>query len=111
MTGRLYAQEGTTTTTPIPTPVATKEKTAFQTSAAWMPQIDVRADIAIVYGVSERGHVSFEDRVKSWRNRGYQVHFMTGIAWGQYDDDFFGIWIGQKHMGEVMVTVQGDNIS
>jgi len=87
-----------------------KEKTAFQTSHAWIPEIDVRSDIAIVYGVSERGHVSFEDRVKSWRDRGYQVHFMTGIAWGQYDDYFLGKWDGKNHLGEGQVTVKGDTI-
>jgi len=86
------------------------EKTAFQTSHAWIPEIDVRSDIAIVYGVSERGHVSFEDRVKSWRDRGYQVHFMTGIAWGQYDDYFLGKWDGKNHLGEGQVTVKGDTI-
>ncbi len=106
----VYAQGNGSASTNIPTPGATKEKTAFQTSAAWMPQIDVRADIAIVYGVSERGHVSFEDRVKSWRDRGYQVHFMTGIAWGQYDDYFFGKWDGKNHLGEGQVTVKGDTI-
>jgi hypothetical protein len=110
MTGRLHAQGNGSGSAPISTPVATKEKTAFQTSAAWMPQIDVRADIAIVYGVSERGHVSFEDRVKSWRDRGYQVHFMTGIAWGQYDDYFLGKWDGKNHLGEGQVTVKGDTI-
>ena len=109
-TVRLYAQGNGVTATPIPTSVATKEKTAFQTSAAWMPQIDVRADIAIVYGVSERGHVSFEDRVKSWRDRGYQVHFMTGIAWGQYDDYFLGKWDGKNHLGEGQITMRGDTI-
>jgi hypothetical protein len=110
LTSRLFPQGGAATTTPIPTPVATKEKTAFQTSAVWIPQIDVRADIAIVYGVSERGAVSFEDRVKSWRNRGYKVHFMTGIAWGQYDDYFLGKWDGRNHLGEGQVTMRGDTI-
>ena len=86
------------------------EKTAFQTSHAWIPEIDVRSDIAIVYGVSERGHVSFEDRVKSWRDRGYQVHFMTGSAWGQYDDYFLGKWDGKNHLGEGQVTAKGDTI-
>ena len=86
------------------------EKTAFQTSHAWMPEIDVRSDIAIVYGVSERGGVSFEDRVKSWRDRGYKVHFMTGIAWGQYDDYFLGKWDGKNHLGEGQVTRKGDTI-
>lgn len=109
-TGQLWAQGGAGAATSIATPVATKEKTAFQTGSVWMPQIDVRADIAIVYGVSERGPVSFEDRVKSWRDRGYKVHFMTGIAWGQYDDYFLGKWDGHNHLGEGQVTVKGDTI-
>jgi hypothetical protein len=87
-----------------------QEKTAFQTSHAWIPEIDVRSDIAIVYGVSERGGVKFEDRVKSWRDRGYTVHFMTGIAWGQYDDYFLGKWDGKNHLGEGQVTQKGDTI-
>lgn len=87
-----------------------QEKTAFQTAHHWIPEIDVRADIAIVYGVSERGKMSFEDRVKSWRDRGYNVHFMTGIAWGQYDDYFLGKWDGQNHLGEGQQTIKGDTI-
>jgi hypothetical protein len=102
----------TSKTTPTPGDAASapKEKTAFQTAHVWIPEIDVRSDIAIVYGVSERGHASFEDRVKSWRDRGYQVHFMTGIAWGQYDDYFLGKWDGKDHLGEGQVTVKGDTI-
>lgn len=87
-----------------------QEKTAFQTAHQWIPEIDVRSDIAIVYGVSERGRMSFEDRVKSWRDRGYNVHFMTGIAWGQYDDYFLGKWDGKNHLGEGQQTIKGDTI-
>ncbi|HRP55783.1 hypothetical protein [Agriterribacter sp.] len=87
-----------------------QEKTAFQTAHHWIPEIDVRSDIAIVYGVSERGKMSFEERVKSWRDRGYQTHFMTGIAWGQYDDYFLGRWDGKDHLGEGQQTVNGDTI-
>jgi hypothetical protein len=90
--------------------VAAQEKTAFQTAHEWIPEIDVRSDIAIVYGVSERGNVSFEDRVKSWRDHGYKVHFMTGIAWGRYDDYFLGKWDGKNHLGEGQVTRKGDTI-
>ena len=61
-----------------------KEKTAFQTSSPWRPEIDVRSDIAIVYGANDRANMSFEERVKSWRDRKYQTHFMTGISWGDY---------------------------
>ena len=87
-----------------------KEKTAFQTSHKWIPEIDVRSDIAIVYGVSERGNVTFEERVKSWRDRGYQTHFMTGIAWGQYDEYFLGKWDGKNHLGEGQINMKGDTI-
>lgn len=87
-----------------------QEKTAFQTAHHWIPEIDVRSDIAIVYGVSERGKMSFEERVRSWRDRGYRTHFMTGIAWGQYDDYFLGKWDGKDHLGEGQQTVKGDTI-
>lgn len=91
-------------------PAAHREKTAFQTSHAWIPQIDVRSDVAIVYGVSERGQETFEDRVKSWRDHGYEAAFMTGIAWGQYFDYFLGKWDGQNHLGVGQVTQKGDTI-
>src|SRR5690606_22196196 len=73
-----------------PVPKNVKEKTAFQTGSAWRPEIDVRSDIAIVYGAQDHHNMSFADRVKSWRDRGYQTHFMTGIAWGEYGDYFSG---------------------
>src|SRR5687767_8380421 len=110
MTCRSFAQGAASSAAPIPTPAATKEKTAFQTSHYWIPEIDVRSDIAIVYGVGQRGNFSFEERVKSWRDRGYQVHFMTGIAWGNYEDYFTGKWDGKNHFGEGQVTVKGDTI-
>jgi hypothetical protein len=89
---------------------APKEKTAFQTSSAWMPEIDVRSDISIIYGANDRGSRTFEERVRSWRDRGYNTHFMTGIAWGQYGDYFFGKWDGQQHLGVGQVQQNGDTI-
>src|SRR5580692_2152563 len=47
-----------------------KEKTTFQTGGAWRPTTDTRSDVAIVYGVNDRG-MPFEQRVQSWRDRGY----------------------------------------
>ncbi len=90
--------------------VALKEKTAFQTSSLWRPEIDVRSDIAIVYGAGDRGDMTFEQRVKSWRDRGYITQFMTGIAWGSYDDYFLGKWDGKNHLGDGQVTQKGDTI-
>ncbi len=51
-----------------PTPPS-KEKTALQTDSPWIPQIDVRSDIAIVYGAGDQPGMTFEQRVKSWRDR------------------------------------------
>ncbi len=92
-----------------------KEKTVFQTSRGWMPEIDIRADAAIVYGVdgnpSDRnGKKPFEQRVTSWKEQGYGVHFMTGIAWGSYQDYFLGEWDGINHLGEGQVQQNGDTI-
>jgi len=90
-------------------------RTTFQTSREWRPTIDNRADAVMVYGIggnpSDReGNRSFETRVKSWRDRGYTVHFMTGIAWGEYQDYFTGKWDGKPHLDEGQVTQKGDTI-
>ena len=95
--------------------ISKKEKTAFQTSSKWLPEIDIRADIAIVYGVngnpSDHNKVeTFEERAKSWEDRGYNTHFMTGIAWGSYQDYFLGKWDGVNHLGEGQVQQNGDTI-
>ncbi len=92
-------------------PANVSEKTAFQTSGPWKPVTDVRADIAIVYGANDYKEITFEQRVKSWRDRGYTTHFMTGIAWGGYQDYFTGKWDGINHMGEGQVQQNGDTIS
>ena len=89
---------------------ALTQKTAFQTSSPWIPQIDVRSDVAIVYGTHDSKDETFEQRVQSWRDRGYQVAFMTGIAWGQYFDYFLGKWDGKNHLGVGQVTQKGDTI-
>ncbi len=72
--------------------------------------IDVRADVAIVYSVKdhhENGGMTFEERVQSWRDRGYTTHFMSGIAWGEYQDYFTGMWDGKWHLDEGQVTQHG----
>ncbi len=90
-------------------------KTTFQTAHEWRPTIDIRADAAMIYGVggnpSDSAHeISFEDRVKSWADRGYITHFMTGIAWGEYQDYFNGQWDGKLHFDEGQMQQDGDTI-
>ena len=108
MAGSLLTAEFTVCT-------AQKEKTAFQTGQPWKPTTDNRADVAIVYGVGgnpseKRSGLTFEERVQSWRDKGYITHFMTGIAWGEYQDYFTGKWDGKWHLDEGQVTQKGDTI-
>lgn len=91
-------------------------KTTFQTSREWRPTIDNRADAVMVYGVGgnptdkDGGKTSLESRLASWKERGYVTHFMTGIAWGSYQDYFTGEWDGKMHLDEGQVSRQGDTI-
>ncbi len=89
------------------------EKTIFQTANKWKPTIDVQADVAVVYSVNDhhgKVPVTFEERVRSWRDKGYTTHFMTGIAWGEYKNYFTGEWDGKTHLDEGQVTLSGDTI-
>ncbi|MDD3038287.1 hypothetical protein [Bacteroides sp.] len=87
-------------------------KTTFQTSDPWKPETDVRADAAIVYGTSDRPGVTFEQRVQSWTNKGYQAQFMTGVAWGNYQDYFLGKWDGiNDHLKEGQRERNGKEIA
>jgi len=90
-------------------------KTTFQSSREWRPTIDNRADAVMIYGTggnpSDKSRkIPFEERVKSWRDKGYITHFMTGIAWGEYQDYFTGKWDGKMHLDEGQVDVKGDTI-
>jgi hypothetical protein len=80
-----------------------QEKTSFQIAAPWREAYDVRSDIAIVYGMDS----SFTERVNGYRQRGYNVQFMTGIAWGNYQDYFTGLYDGKKHDDEGQVERNG----
>jgi len=82
------------------------EKTCFQTAAPWRAAYDLRADVAIIYGITD----TFNERVQSWSARGYGIHFMTGIAWGGYQDYFTGKFDNQTHMGDGQVDRDGNII-
>jgi len=87
-----------------------QEKTTFQTAAQWKFVTDIRSDLVMVYGANDRRDMSFRRRVESWRERGYTTHFMTGIAWGDYQDYFTGKWDGKWHLDEGQKTARGDTI-
>src|SRR6218665_3536885 len=81
-----------------------QEKTSFQTSGQWKPATDVRSDVSIVYGVNDRPNMTFEQRVQSWRDPGYETHFMTAIASGGYADYFTCNSDGINHLPERQLT-------
>ena len=81
---------------PVVTPVdpaQKSERTSFQTGKAWNPLGNLRGDVAMTYGIDP----SLPERVKSWRDHGYVVHLMTGVAWGEYQDYLYGRFDGVNH--------------
>ena len=90
--------------------VAQREKTTFQTLSPWKPSTDICSDVVMVYGMGSSPTLSFHDRVKSWRDRGYTTHFMTGISWGGFKDYFSGQWDGELHDDEVQKRSSGEDI-
>ena len=87
----------------------TGTKTSFQIADAWNAHYDVRSDIVMVYGINDAGG-HFEQRVKGWRDKGYNVQFMTGSAWGQYKDYFLGQYDGKQHFDEGQTMKNGEII-
>ena len=74
----------------------TEELTGFQDSAPYRPLTDFATDFAMVYGTDD----TMPTRVREYREAGYVVHLMTGIAWGNYNDYLDGSFDGQTHWDE-----------
>ncbi len=79
------------------------ERTCFQTHAPWRGDCNLRADVAIVYGFDS----SLAQRIQSWRDHGYRVHLMTGVAWGDYKDYLLGQFDGHNHEDEEQTDRDG----
>lgn len=83
------------------------ERTSFQTSQPWSPNGNLRADVAMVYGIGK----TLPERVKSWHDRGYRVHLMTGVSWGEYQDYLYGRFDGTNHVDNAQTDRNGKKIS
>lgn len=57
----------------LPLLAQAQEKTTFQTSGPWKPTTDIRSDVVMVYGANDRRNMTFEQRLDSWRKRGYKT--------------------------------------
>jgi hypothetical protein len=81
-----------------------EERTCFQTASGYDDKLDIASDVAIVYGVNE----GLPGRIKGWRDAGYTIHLMTGIAWGSYEDYFDGRYDGKPHRDEIQELKDGE---
>ncbi|MEO5915242.1 MAG: DUF4350 domain-containing protein [Luteolibacter sp.] len=88
-------------------PLQVLERTCFQTGKPWSPEGNLRSDVAICYGIDP----TLPDRVATWKNRGYSVHLMTGVAWGQYQDYLYGRFDGKNHEDNAQTDRNGKKIS
>jgi hypothetical protein len=79
------------------------ERTCFQTHAPWQGDCDLRSDVAIVYGFDS----TLAQRIQSWRDHGYRIHLMTGVAWGNYQDYLHGKFDGHNHEDEEQTNRDG----
>ena len=80
-----------------------EERLSFQTSAPWSPRVDLNADVAMVYGIGK----SLPTRIEDWKKHGYRIHVMTGVAWGSYQDYFYGRWDGKPHKDQAQTRGDG----
>ncbi len=80
-----------------------EELTCYQESAPLLPVTDFGNDFVCVYGIDP----GMPDRVKQFRERGYVVHLMNGIAWGGFDDYMSGQWDGREHYDEIQRSRDG----
>ena len=85
---------------------AADERLSFQSLEPWSARTHIDADVAMVYGIDP----SLPDRIKTWRDKGYRIHVMTGVAWGEYQDYLFGRFDGKNHEDESQTDRNGNII-
>jgi hypothetical protein len=83
-----------------------EERLSFQTHHPYRPRVHLNADVAMVYGIDK----TLPERIKSWSDKGYTVHVMTGVAWGEYQEYYFGRWDGKNREDEGQRMKNGEVI-
>jgi len=90
-----------------PDPQQRLERTCFQTAAPWSGIADLRSDVVLVYGIDS----GLPQRIQTWRDRGYRIHVMTGVSWGNYQDYLYGRFDGVNHEDEAQTDRAGNKVS
>lgn len=83
-----------------------EELTGYQASGDFRPSVDLQCDFVMVYGIDD----TMPDQIRQYREKGYVIHLMTGIAWGEYQDYLDGKWDGRKHWDEGQVERSGKDV-
>ncbi|MBE6731371.1 MAG: hypothetical protein E7564_06760, partial [Ruminococcaceae bacterium] len=83
-----------------------EELTGYQHGGGYMPEIDLGNDFVMVYGIGP----DMPKHVKSFKDKGYVVHLMTGVAWGGYTDYLDGEIDGREHWDESQRARNGKDI-
>jgi hypothetical protein len=86
-----------------PSPATPEDRLIFQTGHAWSPRVNINAGTVMVYGIDE----TTADRIRSWREHGYRVTVMTGVAWGRYAPYLRGDFDGKEHWNETQQEKSG----
>ena len=81
----------------------TEERTGVQTSMPYGGSYDLQSDFVMVYRLND----TTAQRIAQYKERGFIVHLMTGISWGQYNDYRDGAFDGQMHWDEGQVRMDG----
>ena len=80
-----------------------EERLSFQTQGTWNPRVNLNADVAMVYDIDE----TLPARLKTWIDKGYTPHVMSGVSWGEYAEFYYGKFDGQNHVDEVQTESNG----
>jgi hypothetical protein len=75
----------------------------FQTQSGWSPRVNVEAGTVMAYGINK----DLPERLRSWKEHGYRVTVMTGVAWGTYGDYLRGEFDGKEHWNETQQESDG----
>jgi hypothetical protein len=85
---------------------AADERLSFQTSGTWSPRTNLNADVVMVYGIGP----DLPAKIETWRQHGYIIHVMTGVAWGNYQDYLYGRYDGKDHWDQAQRDRAGNII-
>ena len=83
-----------------------EELTGYQNHTDYLPEIDFGNDFVMVYGIGPW----MPPRIKQFKEKGYVVHLMTGIAWGAYIDYLDGEIDGREHWDESQYDRHGKKV-